>query len=248
MRYNKGVGDDARMRPWPHGAEGAISLSYDRMLACHREVVLPELTKRQIPATFFADPTALLDSIDTWREAFARGHEIGNGCLLSAASDDGSLPLWTPDMIDEDIEVAESLLEELFGIREPTFAFPWGPPRCARRMDYRQVVEMRGLVARSGTTGTNPPGSCYRSYLKMVPVDGQSASTLIELAEGAVRRGEWIIFAFEGVGEGRRSVDLKAHRDLLAWIDQQRERVYVDTIGNAALALEQVRAARFRLA
>jgi peptidoglycan/xylan/chitin deacetylase (PgdA/CDA1 family) len=104
--------------PWnQHGA--AVSLTFDDARPVHLDVVVPELNKRHLHATFFLI-VSKLTRIDDWRRAQADGHEIGNHSVshehpadLTAASE------------ELQVEDAKLFLDSNFHTNVITFAYPY---------------------------------------------------------------------------------------------------------------------------
>ncbi len=206
------------------GERALVTLTYDGTLPSHLRVVLPSLQHFGFQATFFADPALMLDDLPAWRAAVRTGHEVGNGCLLAAALPDGSLPAWTPDMIATDVAEVDDLLRELFPDQADfSFAFPWGPSRCAAGRDYHRVVERRHEVCRSGEVGLNPIEAPTLNRLKCVPLAGADSAQMLDYVDAAVATNAWAILAFEGIGEGDRSVTEEAHEGLLDSLSLRRD-------------------------
>jgi hypothetical protein len=200
-------------------ARGQVSLTFDGCLQGHLELVAPLLAARNLPATFYAYPTNVLACLRAWEEVAANGNEIGNGCLLGATQTDGSLPNWPLQAVADEIESCDLLLAELFGTdSRRTFAYPWGSPICGLGDDYRFAVKARHAHARSGVEGHNRLGSTDFSYLRAVLSNDLSGPKLIQLASAGLADKEWVIFAFEGIGEGERAIDLHAFKELIAWL------------------------------
>src|ERR1700753_1911641 len=65
-----------QVRPWNNHA-AAVSLTFDDARAVHLDVVVPELNKRNLHATFFLI-VSKTTRIDDWRRVQAEKHEIGN--------------------------------------------------------------------------------------------------------------------------------------------------------------------------
>jgi hypothetical protein len=231
---------------WPSGARAAVSLTYDGGLGSHRGVVAEQLGSYGHAGTFYVDPERVFDDPRSWQELQRRGHEIGNGCLLNAALEDGSLPLWTNEMIHADVESARTFLEQHFTPREHSFAFPLGSPKCGAGQDYRDVIEGIGYVARSGVEGHNAPGSCSLGYLRMVPLEGMSAEEAVSLAEIGVRAGTWTIFAIGRLGDGGRTTCLRTHREVCHWLWEVGADVWVSPVVTVAAHLRSVRSRQLR--
>lgn len=243
------TGNTQRSWVWPEPLRAAVSISYDGTLASHALVAAPMLERYGFKATFYTEPAHALDNIQEWRRLSKVGHEIGNGALVEAAGESGHLPRWTPEMIGDEVESVRNFIEEHFpGHQDHSFAFPCGSPICAGGRDYREVIEAQGYIARSGVEGYNAPASCHLGYLRCVPVRGMGAEELVTIAEIAMRSGEWTIFTFEGIGEGRFPVDPRTHEALLRFLWERREQLMVGTVMAIARHVNTVRAGRFQWA
>src|ERR1700723_1991700 len=64
-----------RVLPW-NDHTAAVSLTFDDARPVHLDVVVPELNKRHLNATFFVIISKLTRLVD-WKRAQAQGHEVG---------------------------------------------------------------------------------------------------------------------------------------------------------------------------
>jgi len=104
--------------PWnQHSA--AVSLTFDDARPVHLDVVVPELNKRHLHATFFLI-VSKLTRIDDWRRAQADGHEIGNHSVSHEHPAD--LTAATEELQVED---AKLFLDSNFRTNIITFAYPY---------------------------------------------------------------------------------------------------------------------------
>lgn len=213
---------------------GLVSLTYDGSCRSHLEVVLPQLDRVGLKATFFAEPAGMLDEFPSWREAHGHGHEVGNGSLLAAALPDGSLPAWSAEMVYDDLAEAADLLEELFPGSGHSVGLPWGRAVCGDGEEYLGVVSRSYPVVRTGERGMNAPGAVDPSRLRMVPMEGLCGEEMIEVARAAIQRGGWVVMAFDGVGSGARAVDAGAHRELVAFLKMSEDLLEVLPVWEAA--------------
>jgi hypothetical protein len=228
---------------WPEGVQGAVSLTYDGSRLGHLELVAPALRKMGVHATFFVDLHSALQHVYGWRSVVANGHELGNGCLLNS----GDLLSWTPQMIAEEIASTDEGIQDVFGpSRHCPFAFPFGPPICGGYQDYRDVLTKADRIARSGNDGFNDPENCRFQYLSCIRADGLTGSELISLTADAIRSGEWIIWTFEGIGEGENAVDLGAHQSLLLWLSAHPD-IWTSPLGTVSEYLKSHRKAQFHV-
>ncbi|MCW5937751.1 MAG: polysaccharide deacetylase family protein [Fimbriimonadaceae bacterium] len=218
-------GSVARVSP------GIVSLTYDGTQACHIHKVLPVLERTGLKATFYAEPSLALDHASVWRQVVEAGHELGNGTLVSAALPDGSLPAWTVDMVQSEVLEADQMLREVFPAqRSFSFAFPWGPPRCAENVDYSQAVARNHPVCRTGILGFNPLPDVDLTAIKCVPMIGASFSGMTDVVRAAIDLGHWAVLSYDGVGTGDRSVDADAHEAFCEWLAVQQNVVVAPVI------------------
>src|SRR5688500_16605473 len=121
---------------WPNGAEAAVCLTYDDGLPSHIHTVAPMLKKYNIKATFY--PTLASPSIqqqmEKWKSLTSAGHELGNHTIYHPCqkSEPGmewiknylDLDHYTVEQILDEIQVANSFLQSLDGLKSRTFAYP----------------------------------------------------------------------------------------------------------------------------
>lgn len=213
---------------------GVVSLSYDGSCISHLETALPQLDQAKLRGTFFADPPPLLDSYPAWRTAEARGHEIGNGSLISIALPDGRLPRLSTTAILEDLAECDDLLAELFPAQG---FFPLGLPigraACADSEDYSTELLTAHPVIRTGRMGINRRTG-GDGLLATVDASDLAGPQLCQLARQAAQGGEWLIFSFGGIGVGERSTDAAAHAELIEFLLDNNDLIEVLPIGAAA--------------
>ncbi|MFM9871831.1 MAG: polysaccharide deacetylase family protein [Fimbriimonadaceae bacterium] len=219
---------------------GFVSLTYDGTQLCHVETALPDLIDFKLTGTFYAEPSTLLDHYPAWRNAQAKGHEIGNGSLLAASLPNGSLPAWTTEMILDDLSEANDLIEDLFANQpECSIGLPIGRPICANSGDYSPALRSTYSVIRTGTPGINPAAVRAANHLKIIDPTDLNGSQLAQIARQAIQNPSWIVFAFDGIGSGSRSIDHKSHRQLLEFLSQNQDLLNVMPVINAATALNR---------
>lgn len=71
--------------------------------------------------------------------------------------------------------------------------------------------------------GHNNPTNIAPKYLKCIRSEGLNFIELRNLGQESLNRGEWVIYSFDGIGEGERAIDAKTHEDLVNWIAEQEE-------------------------
>jgi hypothetical protein len=219
---------------------GVISLTYDGTQMGHAEIAVPDLDDFGLKGSFYADPATLLDSYSAWRTAQSHAHEIGNGSLIGAALPDGSLPAWTFEMIIDDIAEANDLIAELFPAQvDWSLGLPIGRPTCADEKDYGTKLRFAYPAIRSGQLGVNSADQTAASHLRCVDPHSLTGSQLCEIARQAIQKPLWIVFAFDGIGAGTRSIDRSAHRELCDFLSQSQDLVHIEPVIAAAIRLNQ---------
>jgi len=134
-----------------------ISWCFEGMTPHQLGTVVPSIRSLGISATFVLTRPDFLDQAAAWQGAIGDGHDVLNGALLEAADFDGQLPLWTPQMIRDDLLSTQDLMIELFGPQAlPIVCLPPGPPRCGpERSDYTPHLRSDFLGARRADEGVN---------------------------------------------------------------------------------------------
>ena len=159
-----------------------ISLTFDDGLDAHLDVAMPVLEQAGLRGTFYVDirSTSLGRRGGEWREAAARGHELGNHSLLHPAvppslkelgeTDTLALPGATfvtltqqGDRMRMELEVANNVLRALDGRTERTYAFPCSNPILGRpglmsRALARLGLERTRLMGWVRRSGFDPAG------------------------------------------------------------------------------------------
>ncbi len=65
--------------PFPHGCEGAVSLTFDDGAQSQLDRAIPILNEHNLKATFYLNPRGDWKTrLASWREVALAGHEVGN--------------------------------------------------------------------------------------------------------------------------------------------------------------------------
>lgn len=141
-----------------------LSLAYEGLPPDELRLVREALLAIEARATFFVNPPKVLDNLADWQHLVEDGHEIGNAAL-SGVSLSGELVNWTLRMLEQDLHMTQSFLDDLFAEHAvPVFAYPGPFTRCADG-DYRSVVE--GMFALAITPGEFEQVPSQKSVRKM---------------------------------------------------------------------------------
>ena len=185
-----------RVLPWnDHSA--AVSLTFDDARPVQLDVVVPELDKRHLHATFFVI-VSKLTRLDDWRRAQAQGHEIGNHSLthehpeaLTRASEEG------------EVEDAKKFLDSNFKSNVDIFAYPYaelspGLLFWVKRYDF---------AARSWHGNSDFPYVTADVEPDWYNLPSQPANTAYDVAvykswiDKAFVAHAWTIFQIHGIGD-----------------------------------------------
>jgi peptidoglycan/xylan/chitin deacetylase (PgdA/CDA1 family) len=182
--------------PWnDHSA--AVSLTFDDARSVHLDVVVPELDKRHLHATFFVI-VSKLTRLDDWRRAQAQGHEIGNHSVTHEHPE-----VLTPVSEQLEVEDAKNFLESNFKSNVAIFAYPYaelspGLVFWVKRYDF---------AARSWHGNGDVPYIAADSEPDWYDLPSQPSYTSYDAAvykswiDKAVAVRAWTIFQIHGIGD-----------------------------------------------
>jgi peptidoglycan/xylan/chitin deacetylase (PgdA/CDA1 family) len=204
---------------------GAISLTYDGGDPSHLEIVVRALAERELKATFFLPSLPMLENPKAWAAAQSQGFEIGSHSLDGFTDEQGNLPNWTLDMVEEDLRMSRKLLTELF-LQQTDFAFAYPGTECGcvhspynqAPSTYDSVVKKLFRVAKTAIPGTNVQSGLDITALKSFDAFGVSSRELESISERAIEERSWAILSFRGVGAGDLAIDVREHNQFLDWI------------------------------
>ena len=196
----------------PEGVRVALSLTFDDARPSQLEVAVPLLDACEVRASFYVLPEAVARRRREWQAVVAAGHEIGNHTVTHPCSANfafsraNALEDYTLEGIENEIDQASGLVEDLLGSWPRTFAYPCGQSfvgRGAGRTSYVPAVARRFLAGRGyGSETPNDPRGCDWAHLDAYLVDGLDADRLVGLVGGQGADGRWVVMAGHDVGDG----------------------------------------------
>ena len=223
---------------WPDGKKAAVCLTYDDGLDCHLDVAAPALERHGFRGTFYVtgNSVSLNSRTGDWRSMAARGHELGNHTLFHPCH--GSTFDWVKPEYDLDSYTLERLMSELFtansllkavdGREERSFAYTC-TNHTIKGLSF--VEEIRTLFP-SARGGGEMPFSMDQVDTHYVPSWGvvdPTGQELIHYVEEALKRGTMAVIMFHSVGGGYLNVSSEAHEQLLEYLEEHGDILWVDT-------------------
>jgi peptidoglycan-N-acetylglucosamine deacetylase len=237
-------------QPW-NGYPCAVVLTYDDGLNVHLDKVIPALDAAGLKGTFYAEGRApsLHLRMDDWRKAAASGHELGNHTLFhpcagsppgrSFVSADFDLDTYTVRRITEELRVANTLLKAIDGKEKRTFAYTCGD-RKAGDIDFTPQVKSLFPGARGVASKMESPESIDLYNVGAYMINGQTGEQMIGLVKEAQQKGLLLVFLFHGVGgEHNLDVSLEAHNQLVEYLKENRQNIWVPTMLEAVEFLDK---------
>ena len=233
-----------------NGKHAAIILTYDDALQVHLDKVIPELDRRHLLATFYitVNTPGFKNRITDWREAAAKGHELGNHTLFHPCagskegrdwvSPDYDLDTYSLQRITDEIDTANTVLTLLDHQRERTYAYTCGDIAVGKQI-YKEMVASRFVAARGVSRGFVYGDSLDLYNINAFGVHEQSSEELIAQARQAINEGAMLVYLFHGVGgEHSLNVSEQSHRALLDYLGEQEKNVWVTTMLQVAKYLK----------
>lgn len=223
---------------WPKQARAAISLSYDDGNANNLDYAIPDLDDRGLRGTFYLQTGSLNMQArkQDWREAFSRGHEIGNHSICHPCRADAyspNIPEWlkpphihlenfSPEDITREVDEAATWLDKEIG-EDPlrTYAYPCCSVAIGKVPDeasYDAAIRRRHFAARVGGQLTNNPHTVNLYRIHSFGFNGPALSDLIGYCEEALNTGGWTVLTFHGVGGPSYTTERHIHQALLNYL------------------------------
>ncbi|TMM53910.1 polysaccharide deacetylase [Maribacter algarum] len=241
---------------WPNGVQAAICLTYDDGLPSHIQTAAPMLDRYNFKGTFY--PTLSSESLymnmDEWKALTANGHELGNHSVYHPCSksdvgmewvaDYHDLDSYTHDQIVEELKLANSFLLAMDGLKERTFAYPCAHT-AAGGETYKDHVSQDFSAARGSSEKQSNLVSPLEIDLFDVPSwapNQHDGKALIDYVDKIIKNKTLSTLTFHGIGAEHMRVSKKAHEELLMYLDENRDKIWVATFKEATDYLNSKRA------
>lgn len=232
---------------WPDGKKAAVCLTYDDAIDCHLDLVVPALDEFGIKGTFFLTGSApsLANRTDEWRAAAESGHELGNHTLFHPCikvipgernfewlRPEYDLDSYTfPQLMDE-LRTANSLLGALDGRGNTrTFAYSCVDHKI-RGIDFSDSIQDYFVAARAGGIVPKNMKTINPYLMPSTSANNQTGEQLIAQIKLAQKNGTIATLFFHSVGGGYLNTTAEAHRELLQYLSDNSDEIWVDTFLN----------------
>jgi peptidoglycan/xylan/chitin deacetylase (PgdA/CDA1 family) len=236
------MADPAQAVQWPGSRQVAVVLTYDDALSSHLDIAIPALDASGLKGTFFLTGNALTpEQIGRWRAAAAEGHELGNHTIRHACPQASYPParrLDTSEAYDVEMMLAEirtmnTMLAAIDGKSRHSYATPCGQ-HLAGGVDYLPALRASGLVPY--TRSASGPGGGVLDPMD-VPCrwfdEQATGADMIAVVENAVSTGGLLVLGFHGVGGDYLKVSAEAHAQLLAYLEEHADTIWVVPLSTA---------------
>jgi peptidoglycan/xylan/chitin deacetylase (PgdA/CDA1 family) len=223
---------------WPDGKKAAVCLTYDDGLDCHIDLAVPALDSFNLKGTFFCTgfSSSLHNRLEEWRAITLKGHELGNHSLFHPCDGERfdwvkpeyDLRTYTMSQLRVELYTANTLLQAVDGMKERTYAYTCSDFEV-NRVSFVDSIRNMFVAARSD----GPiPESIDQVDLHFAPSWGvvdPTGEELINYVKEAEEKGTIAIFMFHSVGGGYLNVSSQAHRELLEYLQANKDKIWTDT-------------------
>ena len=230
-----------------NGKKCAIVFTYDDALNVHLDNVLPILDSLGFNGTFYLAGSfpAMQPRLDDWRAAAEKGNELGSHSLFHPCK--GSLPnrdwvkteydldTYTLRQMKDELVTMNSFLTALDGKTKRTYAYPCGETTIGDS-SYIPIVEENFTAARGVENILQTIDEVDLYCTGCYPVDDSITSEQLEnLVDEAVEKNALLVFLFHGVGgEHSINVSLEVHNELLKYVKENEDKIWVAPLENIA--------------
>jgi peptidoglycan/xylan/chitin deacetylase (PgdA/CDA1 family) len=232
---------------WPHHKKAVIVLTYDDALNSQLDVAIPQLDSAHLTGTFFLLGDLNSKTIPKWRIVAKKGYELANHTIYHPCSGKNDNPTasesYTVFTIIREIGTMNDLLFAVDGQTTRTYAYPCTETSVGGK-SYVDSLRKSGLIKYARIGGDKEAVITDFKNLDplLVPSYGLEQNTtgdkLIAFVKSVEEKGGLGIFMFHGVGGDYITTSAAAHRELLAYLKNQKD-VWVATFQQAMDYVEQ---------
>lgn len=236
--------------PWK-GKKSAVVLTYDDALDQQLDNAAPLLDSLGLKATFYVTAYArsVQQRLNDWRDLDRRGHELGNHTLFHpCVADmpgrefvpaDYKLNHYTVQRMTDETRMTNLFLQALDGKTERTFAFTCGDMRIGDS-SFIQGMKKDFVAARAVRHEMHKLNEIDLYNVDCYMVNSNSFQDMKQWVDQAIASNKLLVILFHGVGGGSGlDVSLPAHRELLRYIKQKEEEIWVAPMVEVAKYIQE---------
>jgi beta-glucosidase len=241
--------------PWPEGARVAISLSFDDGRFSQIDQCVPLLDKYGVKGTFYISTDRLEFRKDEWKAAAENGHDLGNHTLKHGCSGNfvwsrkKALEDYSLKQLENEILIADNLIELNTGVKPRSFAYPCGQTfvgKGAATTSYVPVIATHFQTGRLWMSeAPNDPSYCDFSQLTGIKMDGKSFHELKTLIESEKCAGKWLVLVGHETLDTTDLINLVTSHSTLdslcRYALDPANKVWIDNVKNIASFIETKR-------
>ncbi len=234
-----------------NGKSCAVVLTYDDGLNVDLTNVIPALDSVGLKGTFYISDyfDGLKDQIFKWRKAAAEGHELGNHTVWHPCEGgrpgrefvkpDVDLNNYTVARMVKEIRTMNNILKAIDGKTERTFAYPCGDMKI-HDTAYLDGMKNDFIAARGVTPEMQTIDKVDLMNVDCYGINGETGEQLITLVKQAMSSHTLLVFLFHGVGgEHSLNVSLDAHSQLLHFLQQNENNIWIAPMIDVAKYIQQ---------
>jgi beta-glucosidase len=250
--YDKGTATLKSGFKWPEGKKMGLSLTFDDARLSQPDLGIPLLDRYNVKATFYVSPDNLVQRIEGWKKAVKSGHDIGNHSLVHPCTGNfdwsrhKALEDYTLLTMNAELDSANSIIEQVLGIKPYSFAFPCGQKFVGRGESTKSYIPVEAAKFESGRgwldEGPNDPEFCDLSQLTGMELDGKSFEQVKALIESAKAKGVWLVLAGHEMNEsGVQTSRLATIEAICKYASDPANGIWIDNVHNIASYIRKER-------
>jgi sialate O-acetylesterase len=234
-----------------NGKSCAVVLTYDDGLNVDLTNVIPALDSVGLKGTFYISDyfDGLNAQLFQWRKAAEEGHELGNHTVWHPCEGgkpgrefvqpETDLNNYTVARMIREIKTMNNILKAIDGKDERTFAYPCGDMKI-HDTAYIDGLKRDFTAARGVSSIMQTIDKVDLYNIGCYTISGQTGDQLINLVKQAMNTHTLLVFLFHGVGgEHALNVSLDAHSQLLHFLQQNQNNVWVAPLIDVAKYIKQ---------
>jgi peptidoglycan-N-acetylglucosamine deacetylase len=237
---------------WPNGKRVAVSLSFDDARASQMDVGLPVFDRYHAKITFYVNPPNLSQRLDAWKQAAAKGYEIGNHSMTHPCTGNfpwvgkNALEDYTMAMMEHELDEANSETQRLLGVKPTTFAYPCGEKFIGRGTGTQSYVPLVARKFRAGRgfrdEAANNPAFCDLAQVLALQSDGMSFEEMKKAVVAAAETNGWLVFAGHEIGKaGYQTTETPVLEQFLQYATDPANGIWLDTVDAVARYIQAQR-------